>query len=74
MRLPLKEKEKYNEQIVMINKFHNNLQEAFENTIKKNIIDFKKHFYICGPDAMVKEISDLLKEEGASEETLVFEK
>ena len=41
MRLPLKEKEKYNEQIVMINKFHNNLQEAFENTIKKNIIDFK---------------------------------
>jgi hypothetical protein len=41
MRLPLKEKEKYNEQIVMINKFHSNLQEAFENTIKKNIIDFK---------------------------------
>lgn len=41
MRLPLKEKEKYNEQIVMINKFHSNLREAFENTIKKNIIDFK---------------------------------
>ena len=41
MRLPLKEKEKNNEQIALINKFHNDLKEAIENTIKKNIVTFR---------------------------------
>lgn len=50
---------------------HARLNKEF---LRKNISDFKKHFYICGPDEMVKEVSDLLREEGASEETLVFEK
>ena len=41
MRLPLKEKEKNNEQIVLINNFHNDLKEAIEITIKKNIMTFR---------------------------------
>ncbi|HEU5120508.1 MAG TPA: hypothetical protein VFT71_05935, partial [Candidatus Nitrosocosmicus sp.] len=41
MRLPLKEKEKNNEEIALINKFHNDLKEAIENTIKKNILTFR---------------------------------
>ena len=40
MRLPLKEKEKNNELIVLINKFHNDLKEGIENIIKKNIVTF----------------------------------
>jgi len=42
--------------------------------LQDEIKDFKKHFYVCGPDAMVSEISTFLKEMGADEESVVFEK
>jgi ferredoxin-NADP reductase len=42
--------------------------------LKKNITDLKQPFYICGPDQMIKDVSDLLTGLGASAETLVFEK
>src|SRR5450432_99280 len=42
--------------------------------IKSNISDFTKHFYICGPDLMVAELTDTIQKAGASADTLVFEK
>jgi ferredoxin-NADP reductase len=42
--------------------------------IMENIKDFKKHFYVCGPDAMVAEITDTLQKLGAATDELVFEK
>jgi ferredoxin-NADP reductase len=50
---------------------NNRIDEAF---IKANISDFKRHFYICGPDAMVNEIVHTLQKSGASIDALVFEK
>ncbi len=47
------------------------INEAF---IKANISDYKKHFYVCGPDIMVNEIVDILQKSGASMDTLIFEK
>ena len=54
--------------------------EGFENKridekfIRNNITDFKKHFYVCGPDLMVNELVGMLQKTGASTDTLVFEK
>lgn len=45
-----------------------------EEYLKKNINNFKQHFYICGPDAFVTDISEALTDLGASTETVVFEK
>jgi ferredoxin-NADP reductase len=42
--------------------------------LKDQLSDFKQPFYICGPDEMVKELSDLLKGMGASPESVIFEK
>ena len=42
--------------------------------LKAEVNDFKKHFYICGPDPMVLEISETLEKLGASADVLVFEK
>jgi ferredoxin-NADP reductase len=42
--------------------------------LKAEIKDFSKHFYVCGPDAMVEEISALLAELGADTESVVFER
>jgi ferredoxin-NADP reductase len=42
--------------------------------LQKHVDDFKKHYYICGPDPMVKDIIDTLNELGAPTETVVFEK
>ena len=42
--------------------------------ILKNITDFRKQFYVCGPDQMVHEITTALSETGASSEQVVFEK
>jgi ferredoxin-NADP reductase len=39
----------------------------------ENIPDFGVHFYICGPDAFVKNINELLIDLGAKTEALVFE-
>ena len=42
--------------------------------LEKHVDDFKKNFYICGPDAMVKQITDTLVKRGASPDLVVFEK
>lgn len=42
--------------------------------LKEQISDFRQPFYICGPDAMVHELSDTLATLGATPETLVIEK
>jgi ferredoxin-NADP reductase len=44
------------------------------NFLKAEVTDFKKHFYVCGPDEMVKEISDTLEKLGAKADSVVFEK
>jgi ferredoxin-NADP reductase len=50
---------------------HGRIDEAF---IRKNIKDFNRHFYICGPDPMVLELVNTLQKTGASTDALVFEK
>jgi ferredoxin-NADP reductase len=45
-----------------------------EMFIEKNIKDFSKHFYVCGPDPMVQEIVETLTKMGANADTVVFEK
>jgi ferredoxin-NADP reductase len=42
--------------------------------LKAEVKDLKKHFYVCGPDEMVKEISDTLEKLGAKADSVVFEK
>lgn len=42
--------------------------------LKKNIQDFSQHFYVCGPDKMVKAISGYLENLGAKPDGIVFEK
>ena len=42
--------------------------------ILKNISDFQKQFYVCGPDQMVQDITMALSESGATSEQVVFEK
>ena len=43
------------------------------NFLIENIVDFSQHFYVCGPDDFVKDISKHLTDLGADMETLVFE-
>ena len=50
---------------------HRMINEAF---LKDEVDDFKKHFYVCGPDPMVKEISETLEKLGAKMDSVVFEK
>jgi ferredoxin-NADP reductase len=45
-----------------------------KNFLSTHVNDFSKHFYICGPDPMIKSISDILVSEGAKPEAVVFEK
>jgi len=45
-----------------------------KNFLQSEIADFKKPFYICGPDKMVSDISDTLKELGAEPESVVLQK
>jgi len=42
--------------------------------LKTEIKDFTKHFYVCGPDAMVAEINEMLESLGADVDNVVFEK
>jgi ferredoxin-NADP reductase len=42
--------------------------------LKKNIKDFNRHFYICGPDKMVNALTKTLEELGAKPDAVVFEK
>ncbi|HEX6224669.1 MAG TPA: FAD-binding oxidoreductase [Chryseolinea sp.] len=47
------------------------IDEAF---LKTEIPDFQKHFYVCGPDPMVAEITGTLEKLGAAADAVVFEK
>jgi len=49
-------------------------QHIDETFIKKEVSDFTRHFYVCGPDKMISDINDILKGMGVSPDTLVFEK
>jgi hypothetical protein len=42
--------------------------------LKAEVKDFKKHFYVCGPDEMVNEINETLEKLGAQPDSVVFEK
>lgn len=45
-----------------------------EEFLRKNIPDFSKHFYVCGPDKMTSDIIKTLEDAGAKTDTVVFEK
>lgn len=47
------------------------IDEAF---LKQEVADFKKHFYVCGPKPMTKQINKTLIKSGASPDEVVFEK
>ncbi|MDB5153652.1 MAG: oxidoreductase FAD/NAD(P)-binding domain protein [Mucilaginibacter sp.] len=42
--------------------------------LKKEVNDFTKHFYVCGPDQMVTDINETLEKFGAKPDLVVFEK
>jgi len=42
--------------------------------LKAEVKDFNKHFYVCGPDPMIKDINDSLEKLGVKPDTVVFEK
>lgn len=46
------------------------INEAF---LKERVNDFSKPFYICGPDKMVEELSNILLSLGAKPSSVVFE-
>jgi len=60
----------------ILNKKTAGYEEGFINEafLAKNVADFTKHFYICGPDPMIKAITDMLLKRGANPEAVVFEK
>ncbi len=47
------------------------IDEAF---LTRQIQDFDRHFYICGPDPMIQSIGDILIKQGAKPDAVVFEK
>lgn len=53
------------------NYYYGHINEEF---LKKNVDDFKKNFYLCGPDKMVESMTAILVKLGASPDTVVFEK
>lgn len=50
---------------------HRKIDKSF---LQAEVKDFKKHFYVCGPDKMIKDISDTLAQLGAKADSVVFEK
>lgn len=42
--------------------------------LHSHVTDFKRHFYICGPDKMITDISVILEGVGADPDSVVFEK
>lgn len=42
--------------------------------LKKQVPDFKTHFYVCGPDKMISNVNEILAKAGAAPESVVFEK
>ena len=49
---------------------HRRIDAAF---LQAEVIDFNKHFYVCGPDQMVSAINEALKLQGVTPDYLVFE-
>src|ERR1700722_6891668 len=49
---------------------HGRIDTSF---LQERVTDFSQPFYICGPDDMVRELTDTLKEMHASAESLIFE-
>ncbi len=45
-----------------------------EEFLKKNVKDFSRNFYLCGPPKMVEAMQEILGKLGASPEAVVFEK
>jgi ferredoxin-NADP reductase len=45
-----------------------------EDFLKTNVTDFKKHFFVCGPDKMINDINNKLVALGALPDAVVFEK
>ena len=41
--------------------------------LKKHVSDFSRHFYVCGPEEMVEDISKKLENLGANTDSIVFE-
>jgi ferredoxin-NADP reductase len=51
--------------------FHDRIDKKF---LQDQLTDFHQPFYVCGPDDMVKELTETLTALGATPEALVFEK
>lgn len=49
-------------------------QRIDEDFLKRYIHDITQHFYVCGPDRMVKDLRGLLEGLGAKTESLTWEK
>lgn len=45
-----------------------------ENFLKTHVENFRKPFYICGPDPMIQAIADIVTQNGAEPQSVVFEK
>jgi ferredoxin-NADP reductase len=45
-----------------------------EDFLQEKIKDFSVHFYICGPDRMISDLSATLERLGASPDAVVFER
>ena len=50
---------------------HDYIDKTF---LEEHVDDFGKHFYVCGPDPMIKSISAILAEKGVKPDAVVFEK
>lgn len=44
-----------------------------EDFLKKHVVDFERNFYVCGPNKMVEDISEQLKNIGADPDGITFE-
>jgi ferredoxin-NADP reductase len=42
--------------------------------LEEKIRDFSQHFYVCGPDEFVEGVKSILKQLGATPDSVVFEK
>ncbi|HUH33144.1 MAG TPA: FAD-binding oxidoreductase [Daejeonella sp.] len=49
-------------------------REIDKNYLIETVRDFSQHFYVCGPDMFVTNITAMLEELGASSDSLIFER
>ncbi|MBL1213995.1 MAG: flavodoxin reductase [Ignavibacteriae bacterium] len=50
--------------------FHGRIDEL---VLRMFIVDYVRDFYVCGPEAFVKDITSMLKELGADADSIIFE-